>query len=107
MKQPLKETYERMFGLLNETDVPHARTVKITNADPDVIDEKHIDQLIKAYEKAGDKKTAKGFKKLADKYLAVKKVMGKYGMDPKKWRVEYDKYAKIGEQMKKFVNNNL
>tara|TARA_Y100000310_G_scaffold141681_1_gene141141 strand:- start:184 stop:504 length:321 start_codon:yes stop_codon:yes gene_type:complete len=106
MKQPLKETYERMFGLLNETDVPHARTVKITNADPDVIDEKHIDQLIKAYEKV-DKKIAKQFKTLGDKYKKQRDVMGKYGTEPKKWYKELDKYTKIGEQMKKFVNKNL
>ena len=69
------------------------------------IDEKHIGQLIKAFEKAGEKESAKGFKKLADKYLATKKEMGKYGMEPKKWRPLYNKFELIGREMIKFVTD--
>ena len=96
----------KLKKLITEIEVPYARTVKFTNADPDVIQPKHIDQLEKAYAKV-DKKIAKQFKVLGDKYKKTLETMGKYGMEPKKWNKELSKLIKVGRDMIKFVKGNL
>ena len=96
----------KLKNLITEIEVPRARTAKFTNAYPDTIVPKHIDQLVSAYEKV-DKKIAKQFKTLGDKYKKTLETMGKYGMEPKKWNKEYSKLVKMGEKLIKFVKNHL
>ena len=105
-KQRLKEIIKEEIQKLNEIEVPKARTVKFTNAYPDAIVPKHIDQLVSAYEKV-DKKIAKQFKTLGDKYKKTLETMGKYGMDPPNWKKEFKKLDKIGKDLIKFVKSNL
>ena len=105
-KSRLREIIREEIQKLNEIEVPKARTVKFTNAYPDAIVPKHIDQLVSAYEKV-DKKIAKQFKTLGDKYKKTLETMGKYGMEPKKWKKEFTKLDKIGKDLIKFVKSNL
>jgi len=105
-KNHLKKIIREEIQKLNEIEVPKARTVKFTNAYPNAIVPKHIDQLVSAYEKV-DKKIAKQFKTLGDKYKKTLQTMGKYGMQPDKWKKEYSKLEKIGKDLIKFVKGNL
>ena len=105
-KNHLKKIIREEIQKLNEIEVPKARTAKFTNAYPDAIVPKHIDQLVSAYEKV-NKNIAKQFKTLGDKYKKTLETMGKYGMEPKKWKKEFTKLDAIGKDLIKFVKKNL
>ena len=96
----------KLKKLITEVEVPKARTAKFTNAYPDAIVPKHIDQLVSAYQKV-DKNIAKQFKTLGDNYKKTLTNMGKYGMEPKKWKKEFTKLETIGKDLIKFVKGNL
>jgi hypothetical protein len=96
----------KLKQLITEVEVPKARTAKFTNAYPDAIVPKHIDQLVSAYQKV-DKNIAKQFKTLGDSYKKTLANMGKYGMEPQKWKKEFTKLEGIGKDLINFVKGNL
>ena len=96
----------KLKKLLTEESIPNIRKVQITNAEPDYIRLDHIDKTLKAVQKV-DKKLAKQFQKLGDKYKKIREVMGKYGMDPPKWQKEYTKLVKAGRDLITFAKANL
>ena len=102
----------------NKVDLKWIRHIQISTAEPDVIRIDHIRKTYKAMNKV-DKKLAKQFKKLGDKYdkhqedLAKKyKSVYKDGEgDEKKasaiWNKGQIKLSKIGKELIKFTEDNF